>query len=155
LMTHAELFDVDHEEEALARFDALIGEPATAPPPAAPPRASRRKRRVHPNAATANAARVDAAMAARDADTLPGLLADQVEVVDHSTGTTWDRQGMLASWRALLNARNPTLRTEPLATLGASLALCREWVSASGFTGRTFDVGPYDMEELVTIEVDA
>src|SRR5262249_5181984 len=156
LMTHAELFDVGHEDEALARFDELIGEPATALPPAAPSHATaRRKRRVHPNAATANAARVDAAMAARDADTLPGLLADQVEVVDHSTGTTWDRQGMLASWRALLNARNPTLRTEPLATLGASLALCREWVSASGFTGRTFDVGPYDMEELVTIEVDA
>src|SRR5262249_58177239 len=91
-MTHAELFDVGHEEEALARFDALIGEPATAPPPPAPPRAaSRRKRRVHPNAATASAARVDAAMAARDADALPGLLADEVEIVDHPTRTTSDR----------------------------------------------------------------
>src|SRR5262249_30968076 len=117
--------------------------------------ASRRKRRAHPNAATANAARVDTAMAARDADALPGLPADEVEIVDHPTGTTWDRQGQLVSWRALLNARNPTFRHEPLATLGPSLALCRLSWSASGFTGRKFDVGPYETDVLVMIEVDA
>jgi hypothetical protein len=39
------------------------------------------RRRVRPNAATAHAARADAMIAARDADALPALFADEVEVV--------------------------------------------------------------------------
>src|SRR5262249_56733976 len=134
LMTHAELVDVGREDRALLRFDELAAEPAPALAPARV--AACRKRRVHPNAATANAARLEAAMAACDANALADLLADRVEVVDHPTGMTWDRQGALTSWRALLNARNPMFRQQPLATLGASLALCRLWRTAARLPGR-------------------
>src|SRR4029453_1774013 len=53
-----ETFDNDREAEALARFDQLIGEPATPPP----------RRRVRPNAATRYMDRFDAVMSARDVD---------------------------------------------------------------------------------------
>ncbi len=152
LMTHAELFDVGHEDEALARFDELAATPCPAAPsrPAAP-----RKRRVRPNAATANAVRLDAAIAARDGDVLPSLLADEGEFMDHTTGATYEREGLLVTWRALLKARDPSSRHEPLATLGWSFALFRLTTSASGFVGRTFDVGAYEQEQLNAIEVDA
>src|SRR5438094_2864931 len=55
----------------------------------------------------------------------------------------------------LLSASEPTCRHEPLATLGGSLALCRASTSASGFAGAKFDVGAYQREEIVLIEVDA
>src|SRR5262249_14107265 len=48
-----------------------------------------------------------------------------------------------------------TFKSEPLATLGDSLALCRSSGSASGAAGGEFDVGAYDIEQLVVIEVDA
>ena len=111
---------------------------------------------MRPNAATANTARLDAAIAARDADALPPLVAESVEVVDHTTGgATYDGQGLLAHWRALLRARDPTYRHEPLATLGDSLALNRMSMSASGIARGKFDVGPYEHEVVLLIEVDA
>src|SRR5262249_14745165 len=86
-ISRIEFFYSHREHEALARFDALTGEPATALAPVAPLRAApRRKRRVHPNAATANAARWEAAIDAHDADTLPSLIADDAEFVEHVTG---------------------------------------------------------------------
>src|SRR5262249_40852268 len=149
LLADLEQFDVGHEDEALARFDELIGESAPAP---APSRAvARRKRRVHPNAATANATRVEAAIAARDAAGLPGLIADDAEFFEHSTGATHGQPGMLFTLRTLLKARDPSYRHESLATLGTSLALCRLSTSASGFVGRAFDVAAYDREDLLLI----
>src|SRR5262249_1076605 len=126
LMAHARLFDAGQGGGACARLDELSGEPATALSPVAPSRGvARRKRRVHPNAATANAARAEAAIAARDADVLPSLIADDAEFFEHSTGATYGQPGMLLTWRSLLKARDPSYRHEPLATLGTSLALCR------------------------------
>src|SRR5262249_40090849 len=81
-------------------------------------------------------------------------IAGDIEVVDHTTGTVWDQHGWLHSFRSLLKARDPSFRQEPLATLGASLALCRHTASASGLAGRTFDVGAYEREGLNLIEVD-
>ncbi|MCI0347448.1 MAG: hypothetical protein L0221_18725 [Chloroflexi bacterium] len=78
-----------------------------------------------------------------------------MEITDHTTGVVYDRQGALGSWRALLKAEHPTVVEEPLATLGDSLALCRESISASGFAGVTFDVGPYKKQEVDLVEVDA
>src|SRR5262249_59675677 len=46
-------------------------------------------------------------------------------------------------------------RHEPLATLGDSLTLCREWSSASGVAGKTFDVGAFEIEAVILVEVDA
>src|SRR5206468_2172950 len=111
--------------------------------------------RVRANAATATTAHFEAVFAARDADALPTLLADEYHVVDHTTGVTYDRQGELTSYRALMRARDPTLRTEPLATLGDSLSLSRVSMSASGFVGGTFDVGAYEREQIALNEVDA
>jgi hypothetical protein len=113
------------------------------------------RRRVSPNAATASADRFEAAIAARDIDAIAAHLADRGELVDHTTGAVYDREASLHTWRSLLRARDGTYRHEPLATLGASLALCRVSTSASGFAGRRFDVGAYEQEYLIVIEVDA
>src|SRR5262249_58981809 len=83
------------------------------------------------------------------------LSADEWEVLDHTTGTTWDREAELRSWRYLLRAEQPTCRHEPLAILGDSLALFRLSASARGFTGTTFDVGAYTREIIALTEVDA
>src|SRR5262249_21289708 len=58
LLARWEQFDPDRDDEALARFDELM---------AAPSRTARRHGRVvRPNAATANAAAIDAVIATRD-----------------------------------------------------------------------------------------
>src|SRR5262249_41032414 len=92
---------------------------------------------------------------AHDADTLPSLIADDAEFVEHVTGATYGRPGMLLTLRSLRKARDPSYRHEPLATLGTSLALCRLSTAASGYAGRAFDVAAYDKEELLVIEADA
>jgi class 3 adenylate cyclase len=146
LVTRWEQFDAEQETVALARFDELTRErPAVRPVP----------RRVRPNAATANAAGLDRAIAARDPDALPPLYSAELEVVDHTTGVCFDKEGALASYRSLLLAHDPTCRHEPLATLGDSLCLLRLSVSASGITSRRFDVGAYEKAELHLMEVDA
>src|SRR5262249_39441049 len=111
--------------------------------------------RVPPNAATANAARVKGAIAARDFDAIAACLAERCDVIDHPNGATYDREGALAAWRSVLSVQDATYREEPLATLGDSLALCRQYASAPGMTGKRFDVGAYEIEQLALIEVDA
>src|SRR5262249_59464649 len=59
------------------------------------------------------------------------------------------------SFRYLLRAEEPKCRHEPLVTLGDSLALFRQWVSASGVAGEKFDVGAYEIEIINLTEVDA
>src|SRR5262249_28553790 len=146
LIARQEWFAPGHEDEALARFDELVTEPTAGRPV---------QRRVRPNAATARAARLDAAIAARDADALAAVFAPEGEGVDHRTGITTDGDGVLRSFRYLLRAEEPTCRHEPLATLGDSLALSRQPTSARGFAGTTFDVGAYEMELIDLTEVDA
>src|SRR5262249_7260029 len=92
---------------------------------------------------------------AQDADALSTGLADESEVLDHTTGTTWDREAELRSLSYLLSARGPRCQCEPLVTLSDSLALCRVTMSASGAVGRTFDVGAYETDERQLVEVDA
>src|SRR5262245_31411505 len=116
---------------------------------------SRVRRRVPPNAATALVARVDAAIAAGDAEPLETLVADELEMVEHITGAVYGRQGEIANWRMLLKAENPSLAHEPLATLGDALALHRVSSSASRFVGRTVDAGGYERVEILLTEVDA
>src|SRR5262249_53203172 len=144
-LTRLEEFDVGHEAEALARFDELTAEAPVRPV----------QRRVRPNAATATAARSDSAVAARDADALPALYADEYEALDHTTGTPWKREAELRSWGYLLRAEEAACRHEALATLGDSLALFHQSTSATGFVGGTVDVGAYERELLCLTEVDA
>src|SRR5262249_30544239 len=145
-VSRIEVFDPDRAAEALARFDELTAGPAAARPV---------QRRVRPNAATATGGRWGAAIAERDADALPGLLADEGGFLDHTTGTTWGRGGSVRSLRALFGAKEPSSWQEPLAILGDALALIRWSTSASGFSGATFDVGAYQREEIDLVEVDA
>jgi hypothetical protein len=149
LATHNALFDIDCRDEALARFDELVAEP-----PAARAR-TKVHGRVRANAATAHVARIEAVIAARDADALPTLLAEESEVIDYVTGVAYDRQGQLASLQVILKAENSMVGYEILATLGDSLVLCRMSMSASAFVGRTFDVGAYEQVEIHLNEVDA
>src|SRR5262249_35914868 len=114
--THHENFTDGREVDALARFDELTA--ASAGTPILPRRA------VRPNAATAAAARLDAARAARDADALRAFAVEEPgETIDHPAGATYDAAGNLASRLMLLQAKDLTFRHEPLATLGESLAL--------------------------------
>jgi class 3 adenylate cyclase/tetratricopeptide (TPR) repeat protein len=154
LVSRWEQFDPHRDDEALACFEKLTD--TTSPSPVAAPSrvAERRVRRVRPNAATANAARIHAAIVARDASAIAADIAEHVEVVDHTWGATYDREGFLATWRSLATTEDRAHRIEPLATLGDSLVLYRAWVSASGFTGRKFDVGPYEIENVILGEVD-
>ncbi len=159
LLTRLEQSEGDRDDQALARFDELVGSNPSVSPLAkgrtkegSPSRAARR---VRANAATASAARIDTAIAARDVDALSTLFAERVETVQHPTGTTYGREGLLATWRWLLSSRDPTCRHTPLGTLGDSLALCRLSLSASGFAGATFDVGAYEREDIELIEADA
>src|SRR5262249_44358524 len=99
-------------------------------------------------------ARLDAAVGARNADAFEALFADVYEGVEHTTGARFDRDAALSMARSLLRSRDPTCRHEPLATLGDRLTLCRRLVSASGISGRTFDVGAYEREDITLIEVD-
>jgi class 3 adenylate cyclase/ketosteroid isomerase-like protein len=155
-VTYIEQFDVDRDDEALARFDESAREAARARSTVTPSSvATRRTRRVRPNAATANAARIDAAIAARDADAIAPILADEMETIDHTTGATFGRQGSLIGWQGLLRAQDGRCQHEPLATLGDSLALCRQWLAGSGRAGKTFDVGAFEIEAIILIEVDA
>jgi hypothetical protein len=155
LIMLVEIFDPDHEQQALARFDELTAEPAATRAVAAPTLAARpRRRRVRPNAATINAARLDAAIATRSADAIPPLFAEDLRGVDHTTEAALERAGLLFSFRALLRAQDPKSWHEPLATLGDSLALFRRSMSASGFSGATLDVGAYEREEVTLIQTD-
>jgi class 3 adenylate cyclase/tetratricopeptide (TPR) repeat protein len=115
----------------------------------------RARRRVRSNAATAEAARLDAAVAARDPNALHELFAEDLEVDDHTTGIVFDRQGALSSFGYLISARNPTCRSEPMATLGDALAICHFSASASGVGRGRLDVGAYEKEEIHLNEVDA
>src|SRR5207244_8788095 len=107
--TRLEEFDPDRDDEALARFDELTAAPGATRIALAPSQAAKRlKRRVRANAATAHAARIDAAIIARDADVLPTEFADDLEVVDHTTGATYDRRGLLAAYLSPLSSHDPT-----------------------------------------------
>src|SRR5262249_61346190 len=94
-------------------------------------------------------------IAARDLDALAACYADLSDVIDHANGATHDRAGWLATWRASLKVLDMRYRQGPLATLGDSLALCRQCTSAPGATGKKFDVGAYEIEHIALIEVDA
>jgi hypothetical protein len=143
-----EMFAEDADDEALARFAELEAE-ATAM------FGAERGRRVRPNAATANVARFDAAIRARDTDALRMVLAEQLEVTEYATRTTFGLEGTIATLRGYTQrAQNPIYRSKVLATLGDSLTLHRSDFAASGFASATLDVGPYEVENVVVTEVD-
>jgi hypothetical protein len=111
---------------------------------------------VRPNAATASAARLDAAVAARDLDAVRALLADDMENLHHPTDTHYDREGALFSLRALAGARELHFEHVPLATLGDFLALFRCFSSFEELASD--DMAPFgaiEREQLLLFEMDA
>ena len=145
LLTRWERFDVEHAAAALARFEALAGGLD----------AQRPVRRVRANAASAHAARFEAAFAADDMGALALLWTDGLEVIDHPNGATYGRDAHLDSIRRLQRARDVWMRFEPLASLEESLFLACRRIRASGSSGGRFDVGAFDREEVVLFESDA
>src|SRR5262249_18385289 len=134
LAAHNESFPSDGEAEALARFDELTASGTTGQA------MERRRNAARPNAASSLAVRIDAAVAARDEQQLATLITDSYEVVDHATGVTYDRSGMLATWRGLMRVPDLTYRQEPVATLADSLVMCRLSTSAPHVARGDFDV---------------
>jgi hypothetical protein len=122
---------------------------------AAPSHVASPARRVRPNAATASAAALDAAVAARDEAAIVAQVSDDAEVVDHPTGIAYGRDGILASARMLLAGRNATHRLEPLATLGYALGLFRRTMTASDFDTGDLASGAMTIETVAVIGVDA
>jgi class 3 adenylate cyclase len=137
-----ELFDVEEEAAALARFDALTAE------------SPRPHRRVCGNAATRTLARFDAACAAGDQEAVIALCAEHWSEIDHPTGASYGREEARTSLRSLLDHDEPYMSHEPLATLGERLALGRRKTGARATGGGRFDVGAWEREELALLEVD-
>src|SRR5215510_5644286 len=106
--------------------------------PVAPPRDADRavagaaRHHVRANAATANAARMDAAAAARDLTAFLAVFADGAQTVHHPTRTTYATHQERRAFEALLGAQELTFEHQAIATLGKSLALCRRNVSGAG-----------------------
>jgi class 3 adenylate cyclase len=140
-MTRWEQWDADRADDAFARVDELTAEPA------------RPARHVQPNAATAAAAGIDAAFAARDAEALAASVRDSIELVDHINHVTQHRSGLLDGWTELLAAEELRYGHEVVATLGGSLALCRLRISGSG-NPTIAGVGRFEHEPWIVAEVD-
>lgn len=113
------------------------------------------RRLVRPNAATANAARMDAAFAARDLDAFLATLAPAARAIHHPTGAVYDEHDSLPQYRLLF--ANATARFEhvPLASLGDSLALCHGHVSIGAGALDGHAVGSADMSSILLLEVDS
>ncbi len=142
LLTHRERFDAADALAAVARFDALAASPAGP------------MRRVRPNAATANNARLEAAVAARDAEAIACIFADDAQTDHHPTGISYARDVSVARLRAILEARD-LVRHESIATLGDSLALCHDRTSYSALVEGDIDIGAVERDQVVLTEVDA
>ncbi len=138
-----------------ARHDGARLDPAAAAPGDRVKPAPPVPRRVGANAATTNTARYGAALNACNVEDCIALTADDYVAVHNVTGLRYDRAAALARLRAVFKSRDLVIAQEPLATLGDSLVLFRQLTSSSGASGGTFDVGPYDLENICLNEVDA
>ena len=146
LITRIEIWELGCEADALARFDALAGDDAARRPP---------PRRVRLNTASRTSSAIAAAFTRRDLGAVDALLADPLQTIEHPTGTTYGRNGQLESSRRMMRVPDLAIRLEPLATLGESLCLTRRVVTASGTGGSRLDVGEYELESIILMEVDA
>jgi class 3 adenylate cyclase/tetratricopeptide (TPR) repeat protein len=112
------------------------------------------RRRVRPNAATANLDRFDAAIAARDLGALVALLGDEFQYRTMS-GIEVGREAASRRFAALLRAHDLRVLREVLATLGESLALCRTTLSLRALADD--DIAPFGesrSDSIIVVEVD-
>ena len=99
-------------------------------------------------------ARLHAHLAARDFDAVAEHSREDMESIDHPSGSSYGREAIVASLRRFFRSRDPHYEAEPLATLGDFLVLARRRTSASGGGGGRYDVGAYENEALELFEVD-
>ena len=145
LLGRMEWFDADREAEALARFDGLIAESRATV-----------LRGVRPNAATANGANMDEAVAARDLDGFFALFADDARGVHNPTGAVYAEREARQAHEIILRAHDLVFAHEPLATLGESLALCLGKTTFIGVMDDEFgDYGATNLDSFVVMETDA
>jgi ketosteroid isomerase-like protein/tetratricopeptide (TPR) repeat protein len=141
-----EMFDVGHEAEALARFEELTARAALRRRPL---------RRVRPNAATSNAARIDAAIQARDPGALAATLSDDLHVIHHPTGATHGASGLVSMYQKMFRAKGLPVRHIPIATLGEALCLLRASFSYDGIALKSGGVTePVEGEVFLLHQVD-
>src|SRR6185436_4425450 len=90
-----------------------------------------------------------------DADVVAEILDESLQLVHHSTGVTYGRRGMLATWRSIMKAAVGDLRGESLASLGETLELDRHVTRAEGWSeAHLADTGSMELEEICVIETD-
>jgi class 3 adenylate cyclase/tetratricopeptide (TPR) repeat protein len=137
-----------------ARSDAALVPPVTAAAQESIPTAPASERTVRANAATATTERLEAKVAAHELAELPSMFTEGYQEIDHPTGSAFGRDAMLSSLCSLLRSEDPCFDLDPLASLGASLALVRRRSGARGTHGGRYDVGAYETEAIHVIEVD-
>jgi class 3 adenylate cyclase/tetratricopeptide (TPR) repeat protein/ketosteroid isomerase-like protein len=118
------------------------------------PTRRRVRRRVRPNHATTQAARVAATAAARDDRALEHLYTDDLETINHPTGTTYGLDETLHRFHEMLGSAGFALVQDPIATLGDDLALCRATVSSAAVTDPDMPFGAVEMGVVTLIEAD-
>src|SRR5262249_9871073 len=144
LITRWELFDVEREAAALARFDELGQGSAEESPPVS------RAARIE-NAATRTVDRFTNAWAARDWEGIAALYAPGFGAIDHRSYAhlDLDRDQHLVSLRFRFEMRSSRVTAEVLATRGQRLVLLRQ-----RFGRAAGDVGPSEAEWRVVAECD-
>ncbi|TMA78596.1 MAG: DUF4440 domain-containing protein, partial [Deltaproteobacteria bacterium] len=149
LLARWEIFDVTRESDAFARFDELATAPQPARVSATAPSGATPRRRVRPNAASALIERVDAAIAARDADAIGRALADLRET-DHRLGTEVGAEGPTHWFQTLVaKAKDLTFTHEHLATLGDTLALSHATMSFTELAADDLTFGATVLERFL------
>lgn len=121
------------------------------------PVAPTRMRRVSANAATRYYDRFAEALLRGELDDVAEHLADELLVVHHPTGSTYGKETMLGTFRRFTDIRHLEIRVEVVATLGDDLCLLRQWTRGEESVGyrQSISYGPFEVEWLVLVEVDA
>ncbi|MFN2428048.1 MAG: nuclear transport factor 2 family protein, partial [Candidatus Binatia bacterium] len=113
-------------------------------------------RRVHDNAATRNATAFSAAIRTRNASAAAGLLADDLVVVHHPTGSTYDKACFLRGFpRSGDGIAGLAFEWTPLAGLGETLGLGRSILRGDSLEredGASF--GAFELNACFVVEVD-
>ena len=112
------------------------------------------QRRVELNSVGAALAGLDAAFAARDIDALTSMFSDSFEELDLQTGVNRGRHAVVTSLQQQLQAQDPRLGHELLATRGDSLGLARRWRSIGALPSGQLDGGEHQTEHVGIFEVD-